>query len=47
MVLRLHGEPITKLEASFIIFKNRDSNYPMMNLPNNIEGVSYRTYPGG
>ena len=43
MVLRLRGGTNTKLEAPFIIFKNRDSNYPMMNLLDNIEGISYRT----
>ena len=43
MLLRLRGGPNSKLEAPFIIFKNRDSNYPMMNFPDNIERVSYRT----
>ena len=47
MVLRLRGGPNARLEAPFIIFKNRNSNYPMMNLPDNIEGVSYRTQPQG
>ena len=47
MVLRLRGGTNARLEAPFIIFKNRDSNYPMMNLPDNFEGVSYRTQPCG
>ena len=47
MVLRLRGGTNARLEAPFIIFKNRDSNYPMMNFPDNIEGISYRTQPRG
>ena len=43
MVLRLRGRMNAKLEAPFIILKNRDSNYPIKNLPDNIDGVSYRT----
>lgn len=43
MVLRLRGVTNAKMEAPFIIFKNRDSNYPIKNLPDNIDEVSYRT----
>ena len=34
-----------KLIEAFLIFKNRDRNYPMVNLLGNIDGVSYRTQP--
>ena len=47
MLFRLRGGTDAKLEAPFIIFTNRDSNYPMKNLPDNIDGVSYRTQPRG
>ena len=45
MVLRLRGGVGAKLMQPFLIFKNRDRNYPMANLPDNINGVSYRTQP--
>ena len=45
MVLRLRGGIDGKLMQPFLIFKNRDKNYPMMNLADNIDGVSYRTQP--
>ena len=47
MVLRIKGGTNARLEAPFIIFKNKDSNYPMKNLPDNMDGVSYRTQPCG
>ena len=43
MVLRLRGIVGAKLIEPFLIFKNRDRNYPMANLSENIEGISYRT----
>ena len=45
MVSRLRGEVDTKLIQLFLIFKNRDRNYPLANLPKNIDGASYRTHP--
>ena len=45
MVLRLRGGIDAKLMHPFLIFKNRDRNCPMVNLPDNIDGVSYRTQP--
>ena len=45
MVLRLRGGIDPKLVEPILIFKNRDRNYPMVNLPDNIHGVSYRTQP--
>ncbi len=43
MVLRLRGGVNTKLEDPFLIFKNRSRNHPMINFPDDIAGVSYRT----
>ena len=45
MVLRLRGGVDAKLMQPFLILKNRDRNYPMANLPDNIEGASNRTQP--
>ena len=45
MVLRLRGGVDAKLMQPFPIFKNRDRNYSMANLPDNINGVSYHTQP--
>ena len=40
ILLRLIGGTNARLEAPFIIFKNRDSNYPVKNFPDNIDGAS-------
>ncbi len=45
MVLRLRGGVNAKLEDPFLIFKNRSRSHPMINLPDDIAGVSYRTHP--
>ena len=45
MVLRMTGGMYAKLHAPFLIFKNRNRSYPMKNLPDNIDGVTYRTGP--
>ncbi len=47
MALRLRGGVSARLEDPFLIFKNRDRNYPMANLQDNVPGVSYRTQPRG
>ena len=44
-VLRLRGGVDAKAMQPFLIFKNRDRNYPTENLLDNIEGVSYHTQP--
>ena len=46
-ILPLIGGTSANLKAPFIIFKNRDGNYPMKNLPDNNDGASYRTQPLG
>ena len=43
--LKLRGGAYVKLMQAFLIFKNRDRNYPMTNLSDSIETVPYRTLP--
>ena len=47
IVLRLRGGCNAKLMNPFIIFRSRDRNYPMINLLDDIPGISYRTQPRG
>ena len=47
LVLRLCGGCNAKLMNPCIIFKNRDRSYPMINLPDEILGISYCTKPRG
>ncbi len=43
MVLRISGGVNAKLQPSFMVFKNRNRNYPIYGVPDNVPGVSYRT----
>ena len=43
VVLRMTGGINAKLHAPFLIFKNKNRNYPMKNLPDNLDTVTYRT----
>ena len=45
LVLRLRDDIDAKLMHLFLIFENRNRNYRMVNLPDNIDGVSFRTQP--
>jgi len=45
--MRISGGVNGKIEKPFVIFQNRTSNYPMMNVPDDVEGVTYRTSPKG
>ncbi len=45
IVLRISGGVNAKLESPFMIFKNRNRNYPIYGVPDNVPGVSYRTVP--
>lgn len=45
MVLLLSGGPNAKLYAPFMIFKNALGSYPITGVPDDVEGVSYRTNP--
>ena len=47
MVLRLRGGVNAKLEDPFLNFKNKSRIHPMINLPDDIAGVSYRAFPRG
>ncbi len=47
MVLRIFGGANASIHQSFLIFKNKQRNYSMKNLPDNVEGVSYCTRPNG
>ena len=47
MVLRISGGVNSKIEAPFIIFTNKKRSYPIQGIPDDVEGVSYRTGPKG
>lgn len=47
MVVRITGGANAKIAAPFMIFKNKDRNYPIRGTPDDIPGVSYRTAPKG
>jgi hypothetical protein len=45
VVMTFKGGIDGKIMNLFIIFKNRDSSYPIQNAPGNIPHVSYRSNP--
>lgn len=45
MMVRISGGRRAVIENTFMIFKNRDCNYPIRGVPDYITGVSYRTGP--
>ena len=45
--MRIAGEINGKIEIPFCVFKNRDRNYPIVGVPDNVPGVRYRTQPKG
>lgn len=47
LLVRVIGGVNGCIGAPMLLFKNQDRNYPIRNLPDNIEGVSYRTSPNG
>ena len=47
LVLRLPRGCKAKFLNPFIVFKNRDRNYPSISLPAVIPGISYCTQPRG
>lgn len=47
MIVRLSGGRDSKVEAPFIVFKNKDRHYPIRGVPDNVDGVAYRTGPKG
>ena len=47
MLVRLSGGRDATIEPPFMVFKNKDRNYPMRGTADNIPGVAYRTGPKG
>jgi len=47
MMGRISGGSASRIELPFMILKNRDCNYPIRGVPDNIPGVCYRTGPKG
>lgn len=47
MVVRLSGGRNAKIENGFMVFKNQDRSYPIRGVPDDVEGVAYRTGPKG
>ena len=47
MAVRLTGGRDAKIAPPFMIFKNKDRNYPIKNVPDDVPGVAYRTGPKG
>lgn len=43
MMVRLSGGRDARIEPQFLVFTNRDRNYPIRCVPDNFDGVSYRT----
>lgn len=47
MVVRLSGGKQARVEPPFLVFVNKNRNYPIRGTPDCIEGVAYRTGPKG
>lgn len=47
MLVRISGGARAMVETPFMIFKNKDSNYPIRGVEDDIPGVCYRTGPKG
>ena len=47
MMVRNSGGPDAVVEMAFLIFNNRDSNYPIREVPDDVPGVSFRTSTKG
>lgn len=47
MLVHLSGCRDSSIEAPLMLFKNKDRNYPIHNVPYDDHGVSYRTGPKG
>lgn len=43
MLFLISGGANSIIEPPLIIFTNKNRNYPMRNVPDNIHGVAYRT----
>lgn len=47
MVVRLSGGRDAKIEPPFMVFMNKDRNYPIRGTPDDVPGTAYRTGPKG
>ena len=47
MMVRITGGNLSLISNPFMIFKNKDSNYPIRGVSDDVPGVSYRTGPKG
>lgn len=47
LVVRFTGGCEAKVYSAMMIFKNKDRNYPIRGLEDNVPGVCYRTQPKG
>ena len=45
--MRLSGGPQGKIEKPLVIFQNPSSKYPIAGIPDNIQGITYRSSPKG
>lgn len=45
MLVRVSGGRNSRIEALFVVFQNKDRNIPIRNVPENVDGVPYRTRP--
>jgi len=45
--VRISGAPEYKIEPALIVFKNQKRSYPIRGVPDNIDGVAYRSQPKG
>jgi hypothetical protein len=47
MMVRITGGPSALIQAPMMIFTNKSRSYPIMQVPDNVPGVSYRSGPKG
>lgn len=47
MLVHLSGGLDAKIDPSFMVFNNKDRNYPILGVPDDVNGVLYRTGPKG
>lgn len=47
IAMRISGGPKAKIETPFVVFQNVNSSYPINGIPDNTEGVTYRSNPRG
>eukprot|EP00171_Calliarthron_tuberculosum_P001684 IDg1684t1 len=45
--MRLSGGQASKIERPLVIFRNPNSSYPILGIPDNLDSVMYRSSPNG